>query len=536
MSSFRFRARSPPSSRGQASAQRRARFEDADENQPKRRKISGGEKDTSEVYTGTGGFSQPCATALVHSFLGPCYERLNEKFRSIQKLTEKEFVVSGTALKRLVASKKSVDFSKDKSAGKKLRLVQQRVDELHKKLATVEAEQLVIFNSLESRAKLLINPIKDEKEYSVALEKHLDYLVADYLGRTNRLDAAKELAQASEVEPFLDLDMFAESKAILMSVKEENVLGPALSWCTANRARLRKLGIFFELKCRIQEFIELCNNGQSNKTKAIEYAKKYFSSTIKSLEATPAAKTTANSRGQGPTRSATSSSAAEDLSRGASPGNHQGKQTMLKMVSGVMGLLMFADIQTCGINRYEQMVAQVAWDRIATDFQSAFLAVNRLSSEPRLCTSLRVGLSALKTPSCQCARNGHGEGSGSADLQAPGGASTGASEDDRPEGSKKEWGCSNGTNSCPACDSNLRYLAAPLPIAHKGQSMLVCRINGQPIDQANPPLAFPNGQLYGTAGLVGISKEKASGGARTVKCPQTGLEIDFSTLRKVYIL
>ena len=112
----------------------------------------------------------------------------------------------------------------------------------------------------------------------------------------------------------------------------------------------------------------------------------------------------------------------------------------------------------------------------------------------------------------------------------------GASEDDRPEGSKKEWGCSNGTNSCPACDSNLRYLAAPLPIAHKGQSMLVCRINGQPIDQANPPLAFPNGQLYGTAGLVGISKKKASGEARIVKCPQTGLEIDFSTLRKVYIL
>lgn len=55
----------------------------------------------------------------------------------------------------------------------------------------------------------------------------------------------------------------------------------------------------------------------------------------------------------------------------------------------------------------------------------------------------------------------------------------------------------NKNADCPVCTSNLNKLGQRLPYAHCANSKLICSISGLPLNENNPPMALPNGQVYG---------------------------------------
>ena len=50
---------------------------------------------------------------------------------------------------------------------------------------------------------------------------------------------------------------------------------------------------------------------------------------------------------------------------------------------------------------------------------------------------------------------------------------------------------------CPVCSKPFNDLVKPLPFAHCSQSYLICTLSGKPMDEHNPPMALPNGYIYG---------------------------------------
>ena len=50
---------------------------------------------------------------------------------------------------------------------------------------------------------------------------------------------------------------------------------------------------------------------------------------------------------------------------------------------------------------------------------------------------------------------------------------------------------------CPVCSKVFNELADPLPFSHHAQSQLICAMSGEPINEHNPPMALPNGYIYG---------------------------------------
>lgn len=52
-------------------------------------------------------------------------------------------------------------------------------------------------------------------------------------------------------------------------------------------------------------------------------------------------------------------------------------------------------------------------------------------------------------------------------------------------------------SNCPVCSRHLNDLAHPLPYAHCANSRLICTISGHSLNEHNPPMMLPNGNIYG---------------------------------------
>jgi len=87
------------------------------------------------------------------------------------------------------------------------------------------------------------------------------------------------------------------------------------------------------------------------------------------------------------------------------------------------------------------------------------------------------------------------------------------------------------SSKCPVCHPKLAVIAALLPQANRRNSTLVCAISGAAMNEDNPPMALPNGHVYGKALLV----DMATANMGQIRCPRTGDSYDFAELRKVYV-
>lgn len=85
---------------------------------------------------------------------------------------------------------------------------------------------------------------------------------------------------------------------------------------------------------------------------------------------------------------------------------------------------------------------------------------------------------------------------------------------------------------CPVCSELMNTLASSLPCAHCSQSRLVCAISGMPLNEHNQPLMLPNGHVYGSVSL----NQMAAQNKGRVTCPRTGQVCSISDAQKVYVM
>jgi macrophage erythroblast attacher len=87
--------------------------------------------------------------------------------------------------------------------------------------------------------------------------------------------------------------------------------------------------------------------------------------------------------------------------------------------------------------------------------------------------------------------------------------------------------------NCPTCIDPFRTLSRDLPRAHHDHSILVCSISKCIMDENNPPMALPNGNVYGHHALLALAGGDPNG---IVVDPRTGISFPLSDARKCFIM
>ena len=101
----------------------------------------------------------------------------------------------------------------------------------------------------------------------------LDRILVDHLLRAGRHASAAALARSAGIEPLCDLHVFGGARAVVAALAARDA-APALAWCAAQRARLRKLKSPLEFRLRLQEFIELLR--AERRLEAVAYARRFL--------------------------------------------------------------------------------------------------------------------------------------------------------------------------------------------------------------------------------------------------------------------
>lgn len=175
-------------------------------------------------------------------------------------------------------------------------------------------------------------------------------ILVDYMLRMSYYDTAMELAESSNIQDLVDIDVFLDAKKVVDALQNKEV-APALAWCADNKSRLKKSKSKFEFQLRLQEFIEYVR--AENNMRAIAYARKYLAPW------------------------------------GA---------THMKELQRVMATLAFKSTTEC--TTYKVLFEAKQWDYLVDQFKQEFFKLHGMTVEPLLTIYLQAGLSALKTPFC----------------------------------------------------------------------------------------------------------------------------------------
>ncbi|KAL1741927.1 CTLH/CRA C-terminal to lish motif domain-containing protein [Schizophyllum fasciatum] len=184
--------------------------------------------------------------------------------------------------------------------------------------------------------------------------------------------------------------------------------------------------------------------------------------------------------------------------------------THMSQIQHALALLAYAPGTTCG--PYKRLYDPSRWDILVRSFRSAVYALNTLSPEPLLYLALYTGLASLKLRACYVKHS-----------QNP----------DCPicDGADRADATPTPTAPSLASTRGLSKLAEEVPFSHHTNSTIVCRITGRIMDEDDPPMAFPSGQVYSRGALEAM----AAANDGIVRSPDTGEEIEFGQLRKVFI-
>jgi len=163
-------------------------------------------------------------------------------------------------------------------------------------------------------------------------------------------------------------------------------------------------------------------------------------------------------------------------------------------IQKVMALLAFPS--NTNLPTYSKLLDDKQWDLLIEQFRQENYKIHQLNSYSVFQVCLQAGLSALKTPNCY------------------------SKGDDKRN------------SDCPVCTVPLNTLAKPLPNAHSSHSRLICSISGEPMNECNPPLMFPNGHCYGQNA---IQLNCAENGGKFI-CPSTGDVFRPEEAEKVFVM
>lgn len=158
-----------------------------------------------------------------------------------------------------------------------------------------------------------------------------------------------------------------------------------------------------------------------------------------------------------------------------------------------MALLIFHPSTTC--QPYKDLYSQHKWQELENVFKTDHYRLHGLTIESSLEILLKAGLSSLKTRKC-------------------------ATQSDRKQ-------------HCPTCNEPFVSLAQNLPRSRHENSILVCSISGEIMDENNPPMAMPQGYVYSQKALTKLAND--NDGEHIVD-PITNSKARLDELRKCFFM
>ncbi|XP_052098641.1 E3 ubiquitin-protein transferase MAEA-like [Mytilus californianus] len=166
----------------------------------------------------------------------------------------------------------------------------------------------------------------------------------------------------------------------------------------------------------------------------------------------------------------------------------------LAEVQRVMGLLAFPGCSSK--SPYKDLLDENSWADLVKQFRYENFKLHQLNTDSVFTITLQAGLSALKTPMCY-----------------------------KQHAMRK-------SSDCPVCNCQLNELGKGLPYSHCANSKLICAISGQALNEHNPPMALPNGHVYGYNSL----NEMADGNDGRIVCPRTKEIFHIDETEKVFVM
>ncbi|GMN51214.1 hypothetical protein TIFTF001_020364 [Ficus carica] len=406
---------------------------------------------------------------LEHQFLRVPFEHYKKTIRANHRVVEKEMSAVVSAVSD--AADRS-DISRDDAVSHLTSLVS-RLQGLKRKLE--EGSRAEHLQAQRCRARLDHLESVDAENLSEWNNVRVKRILVDYMLRMSYYDTAVKLAESSNIQDLVDIDVFQEAKKVIEALQNKEVAA-ALAWCADNKSRLKKSKSKFEFQLRLQEFIELVR--AENNLRAITYARKYLapwgSTHMKELQrvfVTLAYKSTTE----------------------CSTYKTVFKFIRLNLLQVLLSYLVFnLEADNSVVDLPQVLFEPKQWDYLVDQFKQEFCKLYGMTLEPLLNIYLQAGLSALKTPYCY--------------------------EDD----------C---TKEDPLSQENFRKLALSLPYSKQHHSKLVCYITKELMDTENPPQVLPNGYVYSSKALEEMAKKNNG----KITCPRTGFVCNIKDLVKAYI-
>jgi len=133
------------------------------------------------------------------------------------------------------------------------------------------------------------------------------------------------------------------------------------------------------------------------------------------------------------------------------------KSTHQELINRSMMLLVLS-IDSPLLKNYKDLLSEERWKHLNELFIRDLYRIHSITSDSQLTLSLHAGLISLKTIFC-----------------------------DNPK---------TKNTKCPTCDEIINELAKELPLNIYSNSQVVCKITGEIIDDSNPPMVLPNGNVY----------------------------------------
>ena len=413
--------------------------------------------------------------SLEHPTLKVPYENLNKRFRSAQKVIDKEASYLTSAVADLEKLIKDGDDDRLDQFIKGLDVLAEKAAAFQDK--TKEAVHLETSAAVNCKVRLdhlksgcSLSPLESNgntgatstSQLSIWRKTRLDRMLVEHFLRSGFYDTAGKLAEAAGISDLTNISVFLVAKEVEEALSKRDT-AKCLSWCYDNKSKLKKMKSQLEFDVRLQEFVELIKTGKT--LEAVKHARKYLSAC---------------------------------------------EPDQIPAVQRASALLAYP--KGTEIQVYQEMFREDRWHGLIEQFRHENYRLFQLSTQSVLSVALQTGLSALKTQKCS---------SPTAMLIDEDPASTASSSRE----------CNKHTE-CPVCQPPLTELAGPLPYAHCSQSRLICYISGKPLNENNQPMMLPNGFVYGEQAMMRMSMENDG----RIVCPRTKEIYPFSQLEKVYVM
>lgn len=285
--------------------------------------------------------------AMEHQTLKVPYEVLNKKYRTSQKVIDREVSHLNQSLQELKNSKNLSNVHKAlNNVVENLQVLKRKADET----MVDEHDAAQVCKKRLDHLKGMFELPHTESAINSWKKKRLDRLLVDHLLRDGYYESAAKLTRQSGLENLTNLEFFSVAQRVETSLMAGDT-SKCLAWCHDNKSKLRKLKSTLELRLRQQEFIELVK--QNRKVDAISHARKYLINI-------------------------------EDSQR--------------RELEQIMGLLAHPlDTQK---EPYKHLLDKSRWTNIIEQFKRDNYNLFQLNSVSVFSAVLQAGLSALKTPHC----------------------------------------------------------------------------------------------------------------------------------------